>query len=55
MPNAKKKIPNILPQESFEELDHRLACGWHVEMDPSGQRKRYLKLLHSEEMVDYSE
>ena len=32
----------------FEQLDHRLACGWNVELEGSGQRKRYLKSLKAE-------
>ena len=30
-------------QMDFDEIDHRFACGWYVEIDGSGQRKRYLR------------
>ena len=36
-------------QPNFEEIDHRLSCGWHVEIEGSGQRKRYLRSLTAEE------
>ena len=35
-------------QSDFKQLDHRLACGWNVEIEGSGQRKRYLKSLKTE-------
>ncbi len=44
MDNKKKKLnQNLSKQKDFDEIDHRLACGWHVEVESSGQRKRYLK------------
>jgi len=44
MANIKKKVNQKLSNsKEFEEIDHRLACGWHVEVEGSGQRKRYLK------------
>ena len=44
MTNTKKKVTQKLSnKKDFEEIDHRLACGWHVEVEGSGQRKRYLK------------
>lgn len=46
MANPKKKLnQKSSAQVGFEEIDHRLACGWHVEVEGSGQRKRYLKLV----------
>ncbi len=44
----KKKIYKLDTQPDFEQIDHRLACGWHVEIEGSGQRKRYLKQLEQE-------
>ena len=44
----KKKLANLDSQANFEEIDHRLACGWHVEIEGSGQRKRYLRQLKKE-------
>ena len=35
-------------EQDFEEIDHRLACGWHVEIEGSGQRKRYLRSINLE-------
>ena len=44
MTNPKKKpAKRFLTPVNFEEIDHRLSCGWHVEVEESGQRKRYLK------------
>ena len=43
----KKKLTNLKKEIDFEEIDHRLACGWHVEIEGSGQRKRYLRQLKS--------
>ena len=37
-------------QPNFEEIDHRLACGWHVEIEGSGQRKRYLRSIKEEKL-----
>ncbi len=44
----KKRITKRESEVDFEEIDHRLACGWHVEIEGSGQRKRYLRQLKSE-------
>ncbi len=35
----------LINQINFEEIDHRLSCGWHVEIEESGQRKRYLRQI----------
>ncbi len=48
MNHPKKKISKLPEHPSFEEKDHRLACGWYVEMEGSGQRKRYLRQLQNE-------
>ncbi len=46
MRNQKKRSPKrIFTQVNFEEIDHRLSCGWHVEVEESGQRKRYLRQI----------
>ena len=44
-----KKEPNEI---NFEEIDHRLSCGWHVEVEESGQRKRYLRQIKSTSQVE---
>tara|TARA_B100000029_G_C17293427_1_gene857865 strand:- start:341 stop:499 length:159 start_codon:yes stop_codon:yes gene_type:complete len=44
----KKHNAELKFQPNFEEIDHRLACGWHVEIEGSGQRKRYLRSLKAE-------
>tara|TARA_B100000029_G_C16863188_1_gene700158 strand:- start:133 stop:297 length:165 start_codon:yes stop_codon:yes gene_type:complete len=51
MEKPKKKLlkPELTP--NFEETDHRLACGWHVDIEGSGQRKRYLRALKAEELA----
>ncbi len=48
MEKKTKRISSISKEMSFEETDHRLACGWHVNIEGSGQRKRYLKSLKLE-------
>ncbi len=40
---SKRSQKKIITPINFEEIDHRLSCGWHVEVEESGQRKRYLK------------
>ena len=46
-----KKIHNaeLKFQPNFEEIDHRLSCGWYVEIEGSGQRKRYLRSIKAEQ------
>ena len=46
--NKKKKFYKLDSQPDFDQIDHRLACGWHVEIEGSGQRKRYLRQLELE-------
>ena len=44
MEKSKRRSPKkVLSKINFEEIDHRLSCGWHVEVEESGQRKRYLR------------
>ena len=48
MSNIKKRpAKRFINQINFEEIDHRLSCGWHVEVEESGQRKRYLRQIKS--------
>tara|TARA_Y100001968_G_scaffold333931_1_gene401304 strand:- start:8278 stop:8442 length:165 start_codon:yes stop_codon:yes gene_type:complete len=47
--SIKKKLKKLGSKIDFEEIDHRLACGWHVEIEGSGQRKRYLRQLNKSE------
>ena len=51
--NLKKKKQNakLRIQPNFEEIDHKLACGWHVEIEGSGQRKRYLRAIKAEQAI----
>tara|TARA_Y100001968_G_scaffold333229_1_gene394846 strand:- start:8735 stop:8893 length:159 start_codon:yes stop_codon:yes gene_type:complete len=49
--SIKKKLSSSSTKLDFEEIDHRLACGWHVEIEGSGQRKRYLKQLKQEKVA----
>ena len=51
MERKSKKIFSLDSQPDFEEIDTRLAAGWHVSPHDSGQRKRYLKSLKTEEPV----
>ena len=41
----RKKYSGLETQPDFEEIDHRLACGWHTQIEGSGQRKRYLRSI----------
>ncbi len=45
----KRNRVELTVQPNFEELEHRLACGWHVQIEDSGQRKRYLKSIKSKQ------
>ena len=47
-----KRINNVelKVEQDFEEIDHRLACGWYVEIEGSGQRKRYLRSIKEEQL-----
>ena len=47
----KKRLKKLASEVDFEEIDHRLACGWHVEIEGSGQRKRYLRQLKAKKTV----
>ena len=49
--SIKKKLTKLESNPYFEEMDHRLACGWHVEIEGSGQRKRYLRQLTKEKKI----
>ncbi len=49
MEKPKKKLSKLQSKITFDETDHRLACGWHVDIEGSGQRKRYLKSLKSDQ------
>ncbi len=44
----KQQSTKLKFQPDFAEIDHRLACGWHVEIEGSGQRKRYLRSVNAE-------
>ncbi|AAQ00486.1 MULTISPECIES: hypothetical protein [Prochlorococcus] len=41
--SKRRPSKRFISQINFEEIDHRLSCGWHVEVEGSGQRKRYLR------------
>ncbi len=43
MENTKKRpSKRMVHPFIFEEIDHRLSCGWHAEPNEFGQRKKYL-------------
>ena len=48
MEKSKKRISKLQHQPDFDQIDHRLACGWNVDVEGSGQRKRYLRSLKKE-------
>ena len=41
--SIKKTYSKRLAESVFEQIDHRIACGWHVDMDESNVRKKYSK------------
>ncbi len=52
MENYKQRpSKRFLSKINFEEIDHRLSCGWHVEVDSIMQKKRYFKISKE---LDYS-
>ena len=48
MEKPKKRVSKLDSTVNFDETDHRLACGWHVDIEGSGQRKRYLRSLKAD-------
>ena len=48
MDKIKKRFSERESTLDFEQIDHRLACGWDVDIEGSGQRKRYLRSLKAE-------
>ena len=51
MDNIKKRFSERESTLDFEQIDHRLACGWDVDIEGSGQRKRYLRSLKTEKAL----
>ncbi len=50
MNSKKRPSKRFVNQFSFEEIDHRLACGWHAEINTIAQRKKYsAEFKHSQE------
>ncbi len=48
MKSSNRSSKKFLNQFSFEEIDHRLSCGWHAEINTIGKRKKYLsEIKHS--------
>ena len=41
MDYKKKSLKNSTSQESFEEIDTRLATGWYVDSVSSNKKKKY--------------
>jgi len=43
----KKNKPKkrLLTRISFEEIDHRLSCGWHVDIETNAFRKKLKPLI----------
>ena len=47
------KFKDLDLNSHLTDCDHKAnSSSWHSEIDPSGQRKRYLKLLRSEEIAE---
>ncbi len=38
----KRNSKKFISQFNFEEIDHRLSCGWHAEIDSVDRRKKYI-------------
>ena len=45
MNKPQKRISKLFSNSKIEENDQRNAIGWHHEIDPSGQRKRFLRSI----------
>ena len=49
MSNIKKRpSKRLISQVNFEEIDHRLSCGWHAEVEGNAQRKKYFKEIRKD-------
>ncbi len=48
MNKPNKRISKLFSNSKIEETDHRNPYGWHNEIDPSGQRKRFLRSIAKE-------
>ncbi len=44
------KLQNDIKPNS-QEIEHRLPCCWNVELEQSGQHKRYLKSLTNDSNI----
>ena len=43
MNSKRKNSKRFVNQFNFEEIDHRLSCGWHAETSGIALRKKYLR------------
>ena len=44
-----KRRPNkrLLSKISFEEIDHRLSCGWHVDLQENNSIKKRIRTINN--------
>ena len=45
-PPKKKSSEKLINQFNFDEIDHRLSCGWHTEIDGIAKKKKYLNKIN---------
>ena len=48
MNKSNKRISKLFSNSNIEKSDQINAFGWHSEIDPSGQRKRFLRSIAKE-------
>ncbi len=52
MNSKRRSSKKFLNQFNFDEIDHRLSCGWHAEIEGIAQRKKYLiEIKHSQQNI----
>ena len=43
--NKRRSNKRLLSKISFEEIDHRLSCGWHVDLQENNSIKKRLRTI----------
>ncbi len=49
MEKPKKRLTNLQSRPKFGAMTHDLTNEWYVDIEASGQRKRYLRALKAEQ------
>ena len=53
--NKVKPIKKVLRKISFDEIDHRLSCGWHVDLDSNYAIKKRIQQISNVNLYDLEE